>query len=47
MDQNIFLGIFQNYLIFIPAKNTLNVLVSLLGLNRGNLIQCQKKVVKI
>ena len=35
-------GIFQNYLVFIPAN-----LLALLGLNRGNLIECQKKVLKI
>ena len=39
-------GIFQNYLVFIPAKNTLNILVVLLELNRGNLMECQKKVLK-
>ena len=37
------LGIFQDYLVFIPAKN----LVLLLGSNRGNLIECQKKLLKI
>ena len=36
-------GIFQDYLVFIPAKN----LVLLLGSNRGNLIECQKKLLKI
>ena len=40
-------GIFQN-LVFIPAKkNTLNLLVSLLRLIRGNLMQYQKKILKI
>ena len=37
------LGIFQNYLVFRPAKNTLNILLALLRLNRGNLMECQKK----
>ena len=41
------LGIFQNYLVFIPAKNTLNILAVLLGLIRGNLMECQKKILKI
>ena len=41
------LGILQNYLAFIPAKNKLNILVALLGLNRGNLIKFQKKILKI
>ena len=40
-------GIFQNYLEFILAKKTLNILVALLGLIRGNLIECQKKILKI
>ena len=39
--------IFQSYLVFIPAKNTLNILASLLGLNRGNLMECQEKVLKL
>ena len=37
------LGIFQDYVVFIPAKN----LVLLLGSNRGNLIERQKKLLKI
>ena len=41
------LGIFQNYLVFLPAKNKLNVLLALLGLNRKNLMKFQKKVLKI
>ena len=36
-------GIFQNYLVFILAKNTLNILVALIGMNRGNPMECQKK----
>ena len=39
-------GIFQNYLVFIPAKNTLNILVAQLGLTHGNLMECQKKILK-
>ena len=41
------LGIFQNYLVFIPGKSTLNILVTLLGLIRGNLMKCQRKILKI
>ena len=37
------LGIFQNYLVFIPAKNTLNILAALLGLIRGNLRNVRRK----
>ena len=41
-------GIFRNYLVFIyHLENTLNVLVVLLGLIRGNLMECQKKILKI
>ena len=48
MEQKKFFSeIFQNYLIFIPAKNTLNILVALLGLIRRNLTECQKKILKI
>ena len=45
--KKIFSEIFQNYLIFILAKNTLNILVALLGLIRRNLMECQKKILKI
>ena len=41
------LKIFQNYLICIPAKTTLNILVTLLEFNCGNLMKCQKKVLKV
>ena len=34
---------FQNYLVFIYAKNTLHILLALLGLARGSLMECQKK----
>ena len=40
-------GIFQHYLIFISAKNTLNTLVVLLELVRGNLMARQKKILNI
>ena len=40
-------GIFQSYLVFIPAKNTLNILVALLALIHANLMEYQKKVLKI
>ena len=40
-------GIFQNYLVFTPAKNTLNILVARLVLFRGHLKECQRKVLKI
>ena len=39
------LGIFQNYLAFIPDKN--KDLVALLGLIHKNLMECQKKVLVI
>ena len=40
---------FQNYLVFISAKkyNEYNILVALLGLNRGNLVEFEKKALKI
>ena len=37
----------QNHLVFIPTKNTLNILVSLLWLTSGFLIECQNKILKI
>ena len=40
-------GIFQNYLVFITAKKYINTLVALLGLNRGNLMEDQKNILKI
>ena len=36
-------GIFQNYLVFLLANNTLNILVALIGMNCGNPMECQKK----
>ena len=48
MPQDIFSsGIFQNYLVFIRAKNTLNILMALLTFICGNLMVCPKKVLKI
>ena len=40
-------GIFQNYLVFIPTKIMLNNILTLLGLIRGNLVECQKKILRI
>ena len=40
-------GIFQNYLLFTRGKKTLNILVAPLGLICGNLLGCQKKILKI
>ena len=39
--------IFQNYLVFIPAKNTSKILLTLLGLTSRNLMENWKKVLKI
>ena len=39
-------GIFQNCLVFIPTKNTLDFLVALLRLIDGNLMECHKKILK-
>ena len=54
MEENILISleIFQNCLAFIPkyhvyVKYTLNILLPPLGLNCGNLLECQKKVLKI
>ena len=48
MKRNIFLyEYFKIIYFFLPAKNILNILVAVLGLNRGNLIECQKKILKI
>ena len=41
------LEIFQNYLYLYRPKNTLSILVALAGLNRWNLMKCQKKELKI
>ena len=35
---------FQNCFAFIPAKNTLNTLVALPTLIRGNIMECHKKI---
>ena len=40
-------GMFQNYVVSMPAKNTLNILVPLLRLICGNVMECQKKILKI
>ena len=39
--------IFKNYLVFTPAKKYIKYLVALLGLIRGNLMEFQKKVLKM
>ena len=39
-------GIFQNYLVFKPARNILNISVAQLGLIRRNLMEYQKKILK-
>ena len=36
-------GMFQSCLVFIPAKITLHISMVLLGLIRGDLMECQKK----
>ena len=47
MEQVVFL---QEYFKIIShlnqLKNTLNILLALLGLIRGNLMECQKKILK-
>ena len=48
MKQNVFSSeIFQNYLVFKPAKTTLHILVTLLRLFVETLMKCQKKRLKI
>ena len=42
----IFSEISWNYLVFIPTKNALDILLVQLGLIRGNLMECQKKIFK-
>ena len=42
-----YLGIFQNYLVFIPAIEYIKYFTLLLEFIRGNLMECQKKVLKI
>ena len=39
------LGISQIHLVY-QLRNTLNILLTLLGLNHGNLMECRKKVLK-
>ena len=40
-------GIIHYYLVFIPAKNILSILVALLGLIRRSLMEFQNKILKI
>ena len=43
MEQNIF----QDYSVFVPAKKYIKYLVALLELSHENLLECQKKILKI
>ena len=48
MEQNNFLQEYFKIIKYLyQIKNTLNILLALLGLNRGNLMKFQKKVSKI
>ena len=47
MEQNIFREYFKIILYLYQLKNTLNTLVTTLGLTCGNLMECQKKILKI
>ena len=48
MEQNIFLQEYFKIIYYLyQLKNTLNILVALLGLKRENLMECQKKILKI
>ena len=49
MEQNIFLQEYSKLftIIYASQKNTLNILVVLFGLIRGNLMECQKNILKI
>ena len=47
MAQKCSSGIFQNYLVFLSAKTYIKYLSTLLKLIRGNLMEYQKKIVKI
>ena len=48
MEQNIFLQEYFKIIKYLyQLKNTLNVLLALLGLIRGNPVECQKKMLKI
>ena len=42
-----FLGILENYFIFISAKKILNILMPLLGFLCWSVMECQKKALKI
>ena len=42
-----FSRILQNYFIFISVTNTLNILVALIEFSCRNVIECDKKVLKI
>ena len=40
-------GVFQNYLVFIAAEKYVKYFMALLGLIRGNLMECQKNIENI
>ena len=40
-------GILQNYFVFLSAKKTLNILVTLIECTCGNIKECQKKILKV
>ena len=40
-------AIFQDYLVFIPTQNTLNILVALLEFISENVMECKKKILEI
>ena len=40
-------GILQNYFVYIPAKNALHIFMPVLRFIRGNLMECQRKILKI
>ena len=40
-------GIFQDYLYLYQIKNALNILMALIKFICGNLMECQKKILKI
>ena len=46
MQENIFLQEYFKIIYFHQPKNILNILVAVLGLIHGNLMECQKKILK-
>ena len=47
MKQKKNLLIYQNYLVFIPTKKFIKYFTGTFGLNRGSLMEYQKKILKI